>query len=82
MKNSIDENPDVAELIRYNKEGCKHEVTKIENRSRAVGSGMAGVIGCHMEHYHVVVCQECKQELKPALDPFWANIFSALTWKS
>ncbi len=81
MKNSIDENPDVAELIKYNKEGCKHEVTKIENRGRTVGSGMAGVIGCHIAYYHVVVCQECKQELKNVLDPYWVQILSHLSNK-
>ncbi len=76
-RDSIDDNPDVAEVLLYNKLGCKHLDVKLERRCRAVGAG-GGLIGCHMEDYWVNVCTECKEVVGNALDPYWAQILSTL----
>jgi hypothetical protein len=75
-----DENPDVAEVLLYNKLGCKHPVVETELRSMSVGSGQPGVIGSHMEQYWVEVCQDkgCRKELKSVLSPEWRKLLDTI----
>jgi hypothetical protein len=44
-----DPNPDVEEVLARNRETCAHPRDSRKQRTIAVGSGIPGVMGCHME---------------------------------
>jgi hypothetical protein len=54
-------NPDVDELLLRNQETCDHPDRAIVRTAKAVGSGLPGVIGCHM--VSVEVCKLCGEEV-------------------
>ena len=66
-----DEHPDVAELVKRNRETCDHPKEKREMRSVAVGAGWP-MIGCHMEQRWF--CSGCD---KPVMDPAFDELVAS-----